>query len=504
MRDYLTVPVTEPFAPETLPDPALVVLVGASGSGKSTWAARHFRAVEIVSSDDLRAVVGSGRHDLEASADAFDLLDRIVAARLGRRLTTVVDTLGLDADRRLAWLALARAHDVAAVVAVMETPVALARAHNAARDRPVPARVLTDQLRRAGTVQEGLAVEGWDRVVTVAWQGSPTYEPPTRTTASERAAQVAPTGSLLDGDGMSVVLQISRFPWGDDPVGWLGDIAHAAADAGFAGLALMDHLIQIPQVDRAWAPIPEPWVTLGMLAGLDTGLHLGTLVTPVTFRRPGITAKAAATLSTLNRGRAFVGVGAGWWQREHAAYGLELPPFRDRINALGVGIETMRALWAPGTRPYDSPRVSLPETTCYPRPAAPIPIILGGKGERTVRLAAELGDACNLPADDALPGRLDAFRRHCAALGTTPSVTVLDTPLVGSDRDEVWRLVERHRGRVSASSYAARHHAGLPGQQAERYRALAGDGVRVVFCAPVGLADPEQVAALSPLARPVG
>ena len=79
-------------------------------------------------------------------------------------------------------------------------------------------------------------------------------------------------------------------------------MARAADEAGFAGLALMDHLIQIPQVDRAWAPIPEPWVTLGLLAGLRTGLSLGTLVTPVTFRAPGITAKAAATLSALTGG----------------------------------------------------------------------------------------------------------------------------------------------------------------------------------------------------------
>ena len=94
----------------------------------------------------------------------------------------------------------------------------------------------------------------------------------------------------------------------------------------------MDHLIQIPQVDRAWSPIPEPWVTLGALAGLGTGLELGTLVTPVTFRAPGITAKAAATLDALTGGRAFVGVGAGWWEREHAAYGLPFPPARERLD----------------------------------------------------------------------------------------------------------------------------------------------------------------------------
>ena len=91
-------------------------------------------------------------------------------------------------------------------------------------------------------------------------------------------------------------LQVSRFPWGEDPGDWLRAVARAAADSGFQGIALMDHLIQIPQVGTAWEPIPEPWVSLGMIAGLDTDLRLGTLVSPVTFRPPGILAKTAATL----------------------------------------------------------------------------------------------------------------------------------------------------------------------------------------------------------------
>jgi pimeloyl-ACP methyl ester carboxylesterase len=91
-----------------LPDPALVVLVGASGSGKSAWAAARYRPEEVVSSDHLRSVVGSGEHDLDASADAFALLDHIVAARLRRGLITVVDTLGLDPERRRGQRALAR------------------------------------------------------------------------------------------------------------------------------------------------------------------------------------------------------------------------------------------------------------------------------------------------------------------------------------------------------------------------------------------------------------
>ncbi len=108
----------------TLPSPCVVVLVGPGASGKSTWAAEHFPADSIVSSDRLRAVVGAGEDDITASTDAFALLEQIVAARLGRGLTTVIDTLGLDTDRRRAWLALARRHGLPCVAVAFDTPAA--------------------------------------------------------------------------------------------------------------------------------------------------------------------------------------------------------------------------------------------------------------------------------------------------------------------------------------------------------------------------------------------
>jgi alkanesulfonate monooxygenase SsuD/methylene tetrahydromethanopterin reductase-like flavin-dependent oxidoreductase (luciferase family) len=280
-------------------------------------------------------------------------------------------------------------------------------------------------------------------------------------------------------------------------------VALAAEEAGFAGVALMDHLIQIPQVDRAWEPIPEPWVTLGMLAGLDTRLRLGTLVSPVTFRAPGITAKAAATLDVLSGGRAFCGVGAGWWEREHLAFGLGFPPATQRLAALEAAIETMRALWATGTKPYVGEQISLPETTCYPRPVSDIPIIIGGSGERTLRIAARKADACNVSSDATLlPHRVATVRRHCAEAGRDPAdvaVTVLDVPVVGADREDAWSRVERLRGRTPAATYARRHHAGTAKEHAARYRELATLGVSTVFLALPDLRGEDDVLALEPL-----
>ena len=487
----------------SLPDPALVVLVGASGSGKSTWAAQRYRAEEIVSSDTLRGVVGSGPHDLDASADAFAVLEAVVAARTGRRLTTVVDTLGLDADRRRGWLAAARTAGLPAVLVLLETPDEQCRRRNAARDRPLPARALAAQLARRRAVADEVGAEGWDLVVPVVPDPSTSDPAPTATTAAGGEARAG--GGRTASTGVEVVLQVSRFPWGEEPLAWLRDVALAADEAGFAGLALMDHLIQIPQVGRAWDPIPEPWVALGAVAGLGTGLRLGTLCTPVTFRQPGITAKAAATLSALTGGRAFLGVGAGWWEREHAAFAMPFPSASERLDELEYSLRVIRALWAPGTKAYAADGVFLPETTCYPRPAAPIPLVVGGNGERrTLRIAAELGDACNLTTSEpaVLEHKVAVLRRHCADVGRDPAdvaVTVLDVPVVGRDRDDVWGRVERLRGRTAAAAFAARTSAGTVAEHRDRHAALAGLGVSTVFLATRDLDGPQAVLALAGL-----
>jgi alkanesulfonate monooxygenase SsuD/methylene tetrahydromethanopterin reductase-like flavin-dependent oxidoreductase (luciferase family)/predicted kinase len=479
-----------------LPDPALVLLVGASGSGKSTWAAARYREVEVVSSDALRAVVGSGSADLDASEEAFRLLDQIVEGRSRRGLTVVIDTLGLDPARRVTWASLARQAGLVTVAVVFDTPPVVCRARNAARDRPVPTGVLSAQLRRMREVREELEREGWDLRIVSADQPAVAPAP------AARAAPASGTG----GAGPRVLLQIGRFPWEEDPLGWLRGVALAAADAGFAGLALMDHLIQIPQVGRAWDPIPEPWVTLGALSALGADLELGTLCTPATFRAPGIIAKAAATLDVLSGGRAFCGLGAGWWGREHAAYGLDFPTTARRLGDLAVAAETLRALWAPGTKAYDGERVSLPETTCYPRPVGRLPLIIGGGGEhRTLRIAAQWGDACNVRGDlDTIQHKTAVLRRHCDEVGRPHDeveVTVLDVAVVGTDRDDTWARVERLRGRAKAADFAARHHAAEVASHRERHERLFDAGVRTVFLALPDLAGPQDVERVAQLAR---
>jgi alkanesulfonate monooxygenase SsuD/methylene tetrahydromethanopterin reductase-like flavin-dependent oxidoreductase (luciferase family)/predicted kinase len=486
-----------------LPDPALVVLVGAAGSGKSTWALDHYRRAEVVSSDDLRGVVGSGPADLDASADAFDLLERIVTARLSRGLTTVIDTLGLDAERRVAWRDAARAARLPAVVVLFDTAGEACRRRNAPRGRPVPTPVLAEQVRRSAAARDVLASEGWDHVEVASGADAPNGAVPGPTEVPGDDSVEFPSSSSAS-HGLRLVLQLSRFPWGEDPGTWVKEMALAADEAGFTGVALMDHLIQIPQVDTAWQPIPEPWVTLGLVAGLDTRLEVGTLCTPVTFRPAGVTAKAAATLDALSGGRGFLGIGAGWWDREHAAYDVPFPSAPERLDLLERAIETCRALWAPGTKAYAGDRVELPETTSYPRPAHDIPVIVGGNGERrTLAIAARLGDACNLPSrEEVLTAKLAVLDRHLSAADRTRddvAVTVLDLPIVGADRDDVWSRVERLRGRTAAATFAQRTHAGTVDQHRARYARLRELGVSTAFVGVRGLEGPDEVGALAGL-----
>ncbi|MDQ3732708.1 MAG: LLM class flavin-dependent oxidoreductase [Actinomycetota bacterium] len=477
-----------------IPTPALIVLVGASGSGKTSWARTHFATSELVSSDALRAVVGTGEGDLDASADAFAVLDAVVAARTRRGLTTVVDTLGLDPARRQAAVRLGHDAGLPVVAVRFETDSRICRERNRHRDRPVPADALASQLLRARQVD--LAADGFDLIVVADVE---TAVQPTHLMGVAEARE----RQSLAPSRLRFALQVSQFPWGADPRGWLAAVARSAEEIGFSALAVMDHLLQIPQVGRAWDPIPEAYVTLGYLAGLTQQIELGTLVTPVTFRSAPLLAKMLASLDVLSGGRAFCGLGAGWYEREHDAYDLEFPSVSARLDALEAAIGILRAFWGPGTKPYGA----LPETTSYPRPTRDhVPIIVGGGGERrTLDIAARLADGCNVSSMlPALDRRLEVFHRHLERAGRDRAdvgITVLDVPIVGRDRDDVGRLVEKHRGRQSAKAYTKVRQAGTVADHIGRYRQLADRGVDTVFVAFPDLSGPAEIERFAPIVR---
>jgi alkanesulfonate monooxygenase SsuD/methylene tetrahydromethanopterin reductase-like flavin-dependent oxidoreductase (luciferase family) len=131
-------------------------------------------------------------------------------------------------------------------------------------------------------------------------------------------------------------------------------------------------------------------------------------------------------------------------------------------------------------------------------------VVVGGSGpRRTLRIAAALGDACNLRGDlDAIQRSIDVLHVHCADLGRDPdevAITVLDFPVVGSDRSEVAELVERHRGRTAAATFAERYPTGTAADLSDRYRHLVGLGVSTVFVAPFGSGGPADVERFAPV-----
>lgn len=475
-----------------LPSPCVVVLVGPGAAGKSTWAAAHFPADAVVSSDRLRALVGTGEDDIAASTDAFALLDQVIAARLARRLSTVIDTLGLDADRRRGWLELARRHDLPCVAVAFDTPAAECRARNRNRAKRIPAEALSAQLRGWRQARELLVTEGYDAVLTP--------EPVRVVPAAFVAAGAAASRQHERPTGLRFGLHLSTFTFAGGTAATarrLREIAGAAEDAGFDAIYVMDHFRQIPQIGRAWENFLESYTTLAYLAACTERVRLGALVTGVTYRNIGHLGKIVATLDVVSGGRAVCGLGLGWFKAEHDAYGWDFPPVAQRYALLEDALRMLPMLWGPGSPSFTGRSITVPEAVCYPRPLREhVPIIVGGGGERrTLRLAARYADAANVLGDlTTVRHKAAVLRAHCEEAGREVELTHLCTALVGADDSQVTELVERLRPRrQDPAGYAASVHAGTVPDHIGRFRELAEAGVAEVMVRLPDLSDPEPL-----------
>ncbi|MET7392292.1 LLM class flavin-dependent oxidoreductase [Dactylosporangium sp. NPDC005572] len=461
----------------TLPDPCVVVLVGPGASGKSTWAAAHFTADRVVSSDRLRALVGAGEDDVTAGADAFALLDTVVEQRVGRRLTTVIDTLGLDADRRARWRRLAAAHGLPCVAVAFDTPPEECRARNRARaTKRIPAAALTAQLRSWARTRPVLDAEGFTAVH---------LETPVRVVPE--AFVEAPAAARRQADDPTRLrfgLHLGEFNGVD-----VRATAAQAEEAGFDAIYVMDHFRQIPQLGRAWDDFLESWTTLAYIAACTSRVRLGTLVTGVTYRNVAHLGKIVATLDVLSGGRAVCGLGLGWFKEEHVAYGWPFPSVAERYALLEDALRVLPLLWGKFSPRFEGRAITVPEAMCYPRPVQEhVPIIVGGNGERrTLRLAASYADAANVLGD------LATVRRKAEVLrGYNPrtGLTHLTSALVGFDDRHLDELVELGRGRRSRSAYLTTVNAGTVADHVGRFRQLTEAGVSEVM---VRLAGPASV-----------
>lgn len=219
-------------------------------------------------------------------------------------------------------------------------------------------------------------------------------------------------------------LQIPWFSWDGSPDNHrsvLRDIAQAAEEAGFSSIWVMDHFFQLPQIGEPSLEMHESYTTLGYLAGVTEKVTLATLVTGVTYRHPALLVKQVTTLDVLSGGRAWLGIGAAWFDREHHGLGVPFPSTSERFERLEEALEIALQMWSDENGPYKGKHFTLDETICSPQPIQKPhpPIMIGGGGEKkTLRLVARFAHACNLfGGPDEIRHKLDVLRGHCDDAG---------------------------------------------------------------------------------------
>lgn len=292
---------------------------------------------------------------------------------------------------------------------------------------------------------------------------------------------------------MDVCLMIE----GQEDVGWEDwlALARACEEHGVGTMFRSDHYLSV--FDRRERGSLDAWGTITALAAVTERLRLGTMVSPATFRHPAVLAKAAVTADHVSGGRVEVGIGAGWWQGEHEAYGFELPEIGPRLDAFEEQVQVVRGHWAEGPFDFEGDHYraeavdALPKPVQGPRP----PLILGGKGgDRSLRIAARYADEYNTvmltPAEAAeLRERLD---RACEAEDRDPAdlpLSLMTGWLVGADegdlRERASRLASWKGGDEDGDAFLASLPestiAGTPPQALERLDELERAGVTRVM-----------------------
>ena len=255
---------------------------------------------------------------------------------------------------------------------------------------------------------------------------------------------------------MQIGIHYSRFPVppGSTRARSLAETARAADQGGAALFTVMDHYFQMEDYGGPAEPMLEGYTTLGFLAATTERVRLGLLVTGATYRHPGLLAKIVTTLDVLSEGRAQLGIGAAWYEREHLGLGVPFPPMKERFERLEETLQICGQMWSDDDGPYEGEHYRLAETVCVPPPlqtggrlGGP-PVMLGGSGERkTLRMVAQYADATNLFAGDGpqVAHKLDVLRRHCDDLDrdydTIAKTAIVDLDPV-ADRDAFLRRAE--------------------------------------------------------------
>jgi len=227
---------------------------------------------------------------------------------------------------------------------------------------------------------------------------------------------------------MEVGIHLAQLTWPGGPAqmaATMASVARAAEEVGCEHVSVMDHWFQMDQMFPVDNDMLEAYTTLGFLAAETERVKLHVLVTGVTYRHPGLLAKIVATLDVLSGGRASLGIGAAWYEREHRGLGVPFPSVGERLERLEEALQICLQMWSDENGPYEGRHYQLSETLCVPRPLTRPhpPIMIGGGGEqKLLRLVARYADVSNLIATDReqVAHKLGVLHRHCAELGRNP------------------------------------------------------------------------------------
>lgn len=285
----------------------------------------------------------------------------------------------------------------------------------------------------------------------------------------------------------------------------LTKLAQAAEELGYNGFFVSDHYLVMGDADPRWGPT-DAFTTLAGLARDTAKLRLGTLVTPVTFRRPGQLALIVAQVDDMSGGRLEVGVGAGWNDDEHAARGIPFPPLGDRFDMLEEQIDMLHQLWeTPDGEPFsfEGSTFAMAESPALPQPtqAGGIPLIVGGGGpKRTPRLAARHGAEFNLPfaPPRAFSKQRQVVRSACEEHGRDPDTLIYSTAQVvciGSSDEEMARraaAIGREPAELRKNGIA-----GTPAEAVEKIGQFAEAGVERLYFQVLDEDDLDHIALIA-------
>ncbi|WP_420630453.1 LLM class F420-dependent oxidoreductase [Candidatus Leptofilum sp.] len=264
---------------------------------------------------------------------------------------------------------------------------------------------------------------------------------------------------------MKFGLQIVQFNWPGSPANIgskLAEIGKTAESAGFDSIWVMDHFFQMDMPDmglKPEEPMLDGYTALSYLAAVTERARLGTMVTGVNYRHPGHLLKIVSNLDVLSGGRANLGIGAGWYEREAKGLGFPFPPLKERFERLEETLHIMKQVWSGDFSAYQGKHYQLAEPMNNPQPFSKPhpPILIGGAGEKkTLRLVAQYADACNLFAfmgNDELARKLDVLKRHCDDVGRDYAEiekTALGFVMLGEGGSSPAELIETCRGLANA------------------------------------------------------